>query len=878
MEIYVKKYFKHAVFVMTFLLMGVMACRGQDVPGKVLPAEEYGLWGTLHMQNVSPDGRWVSYSMSYQSGVDTLFIKGVENLQTHTLAKASGGRFIGSQKFAYFSRERQVQVLHLLTGRRDTYNNVLRYERSGNGKYLITLEAKADSMVLILRNSSGIVVKEIENVTDFSINNSGSALLYNALENTGHTVGIVGLGKKCSSRIISTDAAPVYGGAVWKDDNKAVAFYSRGNGANVPANRIHLYRLDTNEHFTITEQEVKKYVPNMDIAGGSDSAMQISDDGQNVFFPLELKHEINPKKEAAGVEVWDTSDNLLYPMQRIVDQYGKKDVVLGAWFPEAKKVTTVNSTGQEWVALIGDGQKAIIASPHALGEKFMAIPNMDYHINDIKTGSTCPFLSEFSGQTANISVSPSGNYIAYYKDSNWWVYTVASGKHENVTQGIEADWDIGSTDPSNTLMVWGAPGWTSDGNLLLYDSNDIWSISTSSKVAKRLTNGKHMNLRFRLADYSMDRYQKGNYSGAPITRYDFNKTVYLTCLNIFTNATGYYCMAPGMGPKVMVMDDCHISNLKVAANGTAFFCEVQTFESAPRIIYGKNASKGSKTIAESNKHQRRYQWGTSEMIHYTANGKLLNGALFYPAGYLAGKKYPMVVYIYEIVSRELNKYVNPSLYNSIGFNITNLTAKGYLVLLPDISFEASSPGLSATACVEAAVHKVIDSGIVKPDKIGLVGHSFGGYETNFILTQSSLFAAAVSGASVSDIVSSYFTYGSNLGTINNWRYEDHQFRIGKPFYQDVEVYLKNSPILHARNITTPLLTWAGKDDDIVESEQSMEFYAALRRLNKKNVMLLYLDEKHTLDKPENQKDLTTRLEGWFGYYLKDERKPSWMKD
>jgi dipeptidyl aminopeptidase/acylaminoacyl peptidase len=152
----------------------------------------------------------------------------------------------------------------------------------------------------------------------------------------------------------------------------------------------------------------------------------------------------------------------------------------------------------------------------------------------------------------------------------------------------------------------------------------------------------------------------------------------------------------------------------------------------------------------------------------------------------------------------------------------------------------------------------------------LAGHSFGGYETNYILTRTDIFAAAVSGASIADPISSYLSYSPSTGLMDYWRYEDHQFRIGKPLYEDTAKYLSNSPVLHAANISTPLLTWAGKDDPIVRPAQSLQMYAALRRLGRRHVMLLYPGEGHTLNNKENQADLTTRIQDWFNHFLKDE--------
>lgn len=231
----------------------------------------------------------------------------------------------------------------------------------------------------------------------------------------------------------------------------------------------------------------------------------------------------------------------------------------------------------------------------------------------------------------------------------------------------------------------------------------------------------------------------------------------------------------------------------------------------------------------------------------------------------------MVVHIYDVMSDELHQYVNPSFLNREGFNVINYTLNGYFVLMPDIIYQMGNPGSSAVDCVTAGVNAVTGKGLVDKDKIGLFGHSFGGYETNFIISQTNIFKAAVSGAGVSDIISYYFNISRNgYFQSDMWRFENQQFRIGKSLYEDKEAYVSNSPIMHAENVKTPLLLWAGKNDRIIPWNQSIAFYLALRKLEVPTQMLVYPDEDHSLENSENQKNLSQRMMEWFDYWLKGE--------
>jgi dipeptidyl aminopeptidase/acylaminoacyl peptidase len=176
--------------------------------------------------------------------------------------------------------------------------------------------------------------------------------------------------------------------------------------------------------------------------------------------------------------------------------------------------------------------------------------------------------------------------------------------------------------------------------------------------------------------------------------------------------------------------------------------------------------------------------------------------------------------------------------------------------------------MSALDCVESSVNAVKATGIVEENHIGIIGHSFGGYEVAFIITQTKTFAAAISGSAISDLIGSYFTYASNIPRSNTWRFEGEQYRMTSSPFNDWNSYQRNSPLPNAKYISTPLLSWAGKKDPTIPWTQSASFHMALRRLDKKSIFLVYNGETHTILTPELQKDLTIKTKNWFDYYLK----------
>ncbi|MNR09608.1 x-prolyl-dipeptidyl aminopeptidase [compost metagenome] len=199
-------------------------------------------------------------------------------------------------------------------------------------------------------------------------------------------------------------------------------------------------------------------------------------------------------------------------------------------------------------------------------------------------------------------------------------------------------------------------------------------------------------------------------------------------------------------------------------------------------------------------------------------------------------------------------------------------------MYPDIKLEYQKPGISALDCVISSTKSVISRGIVNPERVAIYGHSFGGYETNFIITRTDLFATAISGGSISDIITKYLTANLNTGQPDMWRFGNRQWNMRKTPFEAPLIYQNNSPIANVEKIKTPLLLWAGKEDKQVDRRQSMEFYLALRRLGKKNIMLLYPEEGHVVSKKANQIDLTNRIQQWFAYYLKEDHSAQWITD
>jgi dipeptidyl aminopeptidase/acylaminoacyl peptidase len=300
----------------------------------------------------------------------------------------------------------------------------------------------------------------------------------------------------------------------------------------------------------------------------------------------------------------------------------------------------------------------------------------------------------------------------------------------------------------------------------------------------------------------------------------------------------------------------------------------------PPCLVCKETDEQERILYQSNKVDRKVLSLRQEIISYTAgDGILLKGILYYPLNFTPGAKYPMVVHIYEEQRQSSNRYPFPSYYEELGFNIRLLIEGGYFVFLPDILIQGiKGPGVDALESVESALDAVSGNLLIDSNKIGLIGHSFGAYETDFIATHSKRFAAYVSGAGQSDLVWAYHSFNYNFKWPDYLRIEDNQHKMGVPFSGNRQLYFMNNPIYYADQVNAPVLLWSGLNDQNVTSDHTMAFYNALRRNNKEVIALYYKDQGHSIRQPLSQVDLTSRILDWFDYFLKENTEIEWIRD
>ena len=167
-------------------------------------------------------------------------------------------------------------------------------------------------------------------------------------------------------------------------------------------------------------------------------------------------------------------------------------------------------------------------------------------------------------------------------------------------------------------------------------------------------------------------------------------------------------------------------------------------------------------------------------------------------------------------------------------------------------------------------------GVADSARVGVVGHSWGGFDTAFLTTHTDLFAAGVAGAPITDLVSNYGNHHWSSGIAETDHIETGQQRMEVPLYEDLPAYIRNSAVFNVQNMKTPLLIEVGDADGTVFWHQGIELYNIARRAKKTVVLLAYAGEDHGLRKKANQIDYQQRILQWFGHYLKNEPPQPWI--
>ena len=354
------------------------------------------------------------------------------------------------------------------------------------------------------------------------------------------------------------------------------------------------------------------------------------------------------------------------------------------------------------------------------------------------------------------SLSPGSHYVLFFDehDDNWHAIRTSDGQNINLTAKLGVKFQSETDDHPAHPSPYGSAGWTDgDQSVLLYDRYDIWDVKPDGSGGHRITDGRREQITFRYqrAEQAPPTVEEEGGPGRRDTEdppVPTTRPLILSAVNENTRAGGLYrvTLNSAAPPAKLLMLDKSVGVPIKARDADVYVFTLARFEEFPNLWVSSGAFTDMKKISDANPQQAKYNWGKSELIEYVnADGKTLKAILTKPEDFDPSKKYPLLVYIYEQLSNNLYRYVPPAPGGS-SINVTRYVSNGYIVLQPDIVYDIGYPGESALKCVLPATQKVISMGFIDPKRVGIQGHSWGGFQITYMITRTNMFRAVEAGA------------------------------------------------------------------------------------------------------------------------------------
>ncbi len=891
-------------------------------------------WKYISPQKVelSPDGKWLAWPLLTTEGEGELIIKNTKDTATRKypiggdnqpgFEFSEDGQWIAIRQSPSFKEVRtaartpggkqifnKLLLVNLATGHTTSFEKAGAFAFNGKAATCLALTlarerqpgAKPDdpknSELLLIELKTG-KIQDIGDVGEFAFNKPGTFLAYTTEtpNKTGNGLYLLSVATR-QTTVLDNDKMN-YKSLGWKEEGDAFAVLKMKKDSSWKTEKgiVIGVKEPGPEPVTIIYDPAKDsavFPKGMTISGNR--APRWSDDLTRLFFGIAaLKPEKKPAlpddslaKKNAGDDtlkpdmiIWNGKDARLQSRQQVEENQDKEFSWYGMLEVASSHFTRLNDSTQRNLTLLPKSHYALIEdrSSYELDMNLDGQNYVDLYIVDLATGHKRLWMEKFylPSFQSNPRVSPDGKKLLYGQDGNFFVYDISSDHSVNITEKVPTSF-VNTEDDHNVIKpLTSVIGWSSDSKyVLIRDLWDIWQLSAAARdPAVNLTHdGRANRIRYQFR-FVLDPDEKG---------IDATKPVYISTYGEWNKKSGIARILPGKkglgwqaGVENLLWEDASIGRLSKAKNAEVYAYGTEEFNKPTEFLVGGPQLKDAQQLTSNAPQKSLYTWSTGvRLVNYVSDkGDSLQGALFLPAGYEEGKKYPTIVYYYEKLSQSLHNYIRPD-YNGTGWNPTMYTSNGYAVFIPDIVYRVNDPGMSAVWCVIPGVKAAIRTGVIDEQHIGIHGHSWGGYQTAFLVTQTDMFKAAAAGAPLTDMISMYDMIYWNAGVGDMAIFEASQGRLSTGPWDNWDAYRRNSPVYHVKDVKTPLLILHNDKDGAVDFEQGIEYYNALRRLKKPVTMITYKGENHGLAKRENMRDYSIRMMEYFDYYLKGKPAPDW---
>lgn len=861
---------------------------------------------------ISEDGKFVAFTMVPERGDPTYYVQSTEDTIKYVFERGSRGDITKNSAWAAIrlepsavdkaNKEKDLKdnlaIINLATGEIDTIKEVGSYEFSNDAEWIAYFKSggsrggsgeKPSGSEMVLRYLETASELNFSDVSQFEFDSTSSYAAYTISESAGEKNGVYYIPLKSGLTVPQKIAAfedGRFGDLSWNNQKNLLAFVGgelvkKEDEYFEDSCQVYLWNAAKKTLDTIVKlAEVPEgwYVPYK-------NDLKWTEDGERLFFgfkPLEDTTEVEPE--------FKYTDSTFFSIDTI-----EKHVELDIWHDDDPLIKPNRKV--EWPSIRDRLFKAVY---HVEQDRFVQLADLD--MPDLSFTENPLFAAGYDDQpyqkeiTWNgwfrdlyavnlvdgsrelvaekiydqVSVSPLGGYIAYFFDKNWYLYDTKLKTTLNLTDEIEVEfWDVENDEPREPGS-YGVGGWMeNDGSILIYDRYDIWRFYPTGDAFSQTTGVGYIDtVRFRIR--RVDRDQRYFKKSDELFLHAFDEKDKSQA--IFKMGFDFY---GDLDP--LIDEDNYASVVAKAKEADKVVFTKELYDMFPDLWATDSSFAEPKRLTNFQERVDEYYWGTTRLVKWkNSAGDDLEGYVVLPENYDPGKKYPVMIYFYETMSDRMNVFVNAFVGHRPYFPV--YIKDGYVVFLPDVKYRDGFPGESAVDCIGTGVDKLVELGMADPERVGLWGHSWSGYQATFMITQTDRYACAVAGAPVGNMTSAYSGIRLGSGLARQFQYEKWQSRIGGTIWDSLDNYLNNSPIFFADKVKTPLMIMFGDKDPAVPWEQGIEIYLAWRRLKKDIVFLQYRGEPHWPEKFPNKLDYAMKTKTYFDVYLLGRPKPTWITE
>lgn len=609
---------------------------------------------------------------------------------------------------------------------------------------------------------------------------------------------------------------------------------------------------------------------------------EFSDDGARLYFgsaPLPQPKPDEPTDdERVVLDVWSWTDDQIQPVQLKQRQrelersylavahlapIGARLVQLAT--PDVPEVDLAEGRAGRWALGTSD-----LRWRHA--RQWDSDVRRDVWRIDVGTGERVQVID---GGLGSAALSPTGRFATYWdgEDRHHWVVDLGAEEPvaRRLTGGITTPlWNELHDQPS-LPSSYGTSGWLrGDAGLLVHDSYDVWLVDPVRMFPPScVTDGVGRREGVRLRRIDLDREELA---------VDPDEPLLFSAFHLRDKRSGFWRddLVRGGEPTPVLMADKRFGAPQQARGSERLLLTREDYREFPDLWVASAALTDMRRVSDANPQQAGLRWGTAELFEWrSAENEQLQGLLYKPDEFDPARRYPLLVYFYERNSDQLHAYHDPAASRST-IRYPYYTSNDYVVFVPDIPYRVGFPGESCADAVLPGILALTERGFIDPARIGVQGHSWGGYQIAYLVTRTDMFAAAVSGAPVSNMTSAYGGVRYGTGLSRQFQYEKTQSRLGGTLWEMPDRYIENSPLFRADRVSTPLLILHNDQDGAVPWTQGIELFAALKRLSKPVWLLNYNGEDHGIAKFAHRRDYARRMSQFFAHYLKGAPPAEWM--